>query len=191
MKTISNYRDLFLLTGLLFMVKAAWNLPSKRSLTQPILTESIANNKTVKEPVNEKSFSVHEADQNVISQMKDLQKQIDHAIELVQPSTTQAARLQSMNQRLAQFRREYKYTSPAVALLGPIGYTGVVIKEQRIEKGVLKIINALNTILHEHAELQEEYVPVKAIAQGIEIAHTTLAQLDNPETSDQEKETVN
>ena len=189
MKSSSKYRDLFLLTGLLFMVKAAWNLPSKRSLTQPVLTESVTTNETAAE--QEKPFSVHEPDQNILDSMKDLQKQIDQAFKHVEPSSTQAAHLQSMKQRLAQFQREYKYTSPAVALLGPIGYTGVVVKEQRIEKGVLKIINTLNSILHEQAQLEEKYVPVKAIAEGIEIAHTTLAQLDNPVTPDQEKETVN
>lgn len=182
---------MILLATLLFMVKAAWNLPSKRSLEQPIVTAPVS---TFQEPAAQaegKSFSIYEVDQNVLTLIKDLQTQIDQAIELVQPSTTQAAQLESMKQRLAQFRREYKYTSPAVALLGPIGYTGIVVKEQRIEKGILKITNTLNSILHEHAQHEEEFVPVKAIAEGVETGHAILAQLNNPEPINPEQETVN
>ena len=191
MKTTKNYRDMILLATLLFMVKAAWNLPSKRSLEQPILTAPINTNEEPAEQAENKSFSVHEVDQDVLALIKDLQTQIDQAIELVQPSTTQATQLESMKQRLAQFRREYKYTSPAVALLGPIGYTGIVVKEHRIEKGILKITNTLNSILHEHAQHEEEFVPVKAIAEGVETGHAILAQLTNPEINAQEPETVN
>ena len=191
MKTTKNYRDMILLATLLFMVKAAWNLPSKRSLEQPILTASVSTQEEPAEQMAKKSFSVHEVDQNVLALIKDLQTQIDQAIELVQPSTTQAAQLASMKQRLVQFRREYKHTSPAVALLGPIGYTGIVVKEQRIEKGILKITNTLNSILHEQAQQEKEFVPVKAIAEGIETGHEILAQLTNPEPINQEPETVN
>ncbi|TET33778.1 hypothetical protein E3J61_03700 [Candidatus Dependentiae bacterium] len=214
MKTTKNYRDMILLATLLFMVKAAWNLPSRRSLEQPILTaKSTAINKASTEQTDlsaavpgiafgdawvaqrakeeDKSFSVHEVDQDVLALIKDLQTQIDQAIELVQPSTTQAAQLASMKQRLVQFKREYKHTSPAVALLGPIGYTGIVVKEHRIEKGILKITNTLNSILHSHAQHEEEFVPVKAIAEGVETGHAILAQLNNPEINDQEPETAN
>ena len=191
MKTTKNYRDMILLATLLFMVRAAWNLPSKRSLEQPILTAPINTNEESAEQAEDKSFSVHEVDQDVLALIKDLQTQIDQAIELVQPSTTQAAQLESMKQRLVQFKREYKHTSPAVALLGPIGYTGIVVKEHRIEKGILKITNTLNSILHEHAQHEEEFVPVKAIAEGVETGHAILAQITNPEINAQEPETVN
>jgi len=191
MKTTKNYRDMILLATLLFMVKAAWNLPSKRSLEQPILTAPINTNEESAEQAEDKSFSVHEVDQDVLALIKDLQTQIDQAIELVQPSTTQAAQLESMKQRLVQFKREYKHTSPAVALLGPIGYTGIVVKEHRIEKGILKITNTLNSILHEHAQHEEKFVPVKAIAEGVETGHAILAQITNPEINAQEPETVN
>ena len=192
---------MILLATLLFMVRAAWHLPSRRSLEQPVFTDKVpveqtglsgeALAKTEASAQAGKSFSVHEADQDVLALIKDLQTQIDQAIELVQPSTTQAAQLESMRQRLIQFEREYKYTSPAVALLGPIGYTGIVIKEQRIEKGILKITNTLNSILHEHAQQEEEFVPVKAIAEGVETGHAILVQLTNPEINTQEPETVN
>lgn len=193
MKTTKNYRDMILLAALLFMVRAAWNLPSRRSLEQPILTAPVSTNEEPAAQAENKSFSVHEVDQDVLALIKDLQTQIDQAIELVPPSTTQAAQLESMRQRLMQFEREYKYTSPAVALLGPIGYTGIVIKEHRIEKGILKITNTLNSILHEHAQQKEKFIPVKAIAEGIQITHTILAQLTNSEITDgkQEKETLN
>ena len=191
MKSNANYRDLILLAGLFFMVKAAWNLPNRHSLEQPMLTASTETTEKLIEPIVQKKFSVHEVDQNVLTQIKELQTQVDRAIQLIEPSSTEAAQLESMKQRLIQFKREYKHTSPALALLGPIGYTGIVIKEQRIEKGILKITNALNNILYEHAKLKEEFVPVKAIAKGIEIAHTMLTQLNNPETIDHESETVN
>ena len=191
MKTTKNYRDMILLAALLFMVKAAWKLPSRRSLEQPILTAPVGTNEEPTEQTTVKSFSVHEVDQNILAQIKDLQTQIDQAIKLIESSSTQAAQLQSMKQRLAQFRREYKHTSPAVALLGPIGYTGIVVKEHRIEKGILKITNTLNSILHEHAQHEEEFVPVKAIAEGVETGHAILAQLTNPEINAQEPETVN
>ena len=193
MKTTKNYRDMILLAALLFMVKAAWKLPSRRSLEQPILTAPVGTNEEPAVQAKRKSFSVHEVDQNILAQIKDLQTQIDQAIELIEPSTTPAAQLESMKQRLAQFRREYKHTSPAVALLGPIGYTGIVVKEQRIEKGILKITNTLNSILHKHAQQEEEFVPVKAIAEGVKAGHTILTQLSNPDlkTIDPEPETVN
>ena len=189
MKTTTKYRDLLLFIALLCMVKVAWNLPSKHSLAQPMLTATSSDQEVPAEHTVTKEFSIHEADPDVLSQIEDLQKQIDQAIELVETSSTQAALLQSMKQRLTQFKREYKYTSPAVALLGPIGYTGIVVKEQRIEKGILKITNALNSILHEHAQLDDKYVPTKEIAQGIEIGHTILAQVTSSETID--PETVN
>jgi hypothetical protein len=191
MKSSTNYRDLILFAALLFMVKMAWNLPNRRSLEQQMLTASTSTDTKPVEDTAQKQFSVHEVDQNVLTQIKELQTQVDQAIQLIEPSSTEAAQLESMKQRLVQFKREYKHTSPALALLGPIGYTGIVIKEQRIEKGILKITNALNTILYEHAKLKEEFVPVKAIAKGIEIAHTMLTQLNNPEELQGEKETVN
>ncbi len=190
MKTATKYRDLLLFTALLLMVKAAWNLPSRRSLEQPILTSSTSTNEEPAEEATKKPFSVHEVDQDVLDQIKDLQTHIDQTIALVEPSSIQAAQLESMRQRLIQFKREYKHTSPAVALLGPIGYTGIVVKERRIERGILKIVNSLNSILHKQVQQEEEYTPVKAIAEGIQITHTMLAQLNNPETIDPEPETV-
>jgi len=194
MKSSTKNRDLILLAALLFMLKAAWNLPSKRSIEQAAFAESVSTEVPVPpiEHTASKPFSVHEVDQDVLTQLKDLHQQIEQTMKLIEPSSTQAAQLESMRQRLIQFKREYKHTSPAVALLGPIGYTGIVVKERRIEKGILKIVNSLNSILHQHVPQQEEYRPVKVIAEGIEITHMMLTQLTNPEINQgQEPQTVN
>lgn len=200
MKISSRQRDLIFFAALLLMVKAAWNLSIKKpkdSSTTATPTTTVGNSLSQPSQPHTKQtkgsqddpFSVHEVDQHVLEQIDYIQKQVDLTLPLISSSTLECAQLQSMKQRLMQLKRSYQHTSPAVALLGPIGYTGIVLKEQKAERDILKMINKLNLILYTLAPKEEEYVPVGKIADGIQISHTMLEQLTGEEIN--YHETVN
>ncbi len=180
MNISSKQRDILFFVVLIFMVRVAWKSyhASARNHT-PVV--SAFKEEPREQHAKTKAFSIHEADPNVLARIKALQKQIDQTIALVQPATVKAAELQSMKQRLFQLHRTYKHTSPAVALLGPIGYTGIVLKEQRAENDILEISNKLNRMLHTLTHEEQEFIPVKELSEGIQISQNMLKTLTSTE----------
>lgn len=175
---LTSKRDLFFLVALIFMVRVAWKMP-KNSVQRSI---TLTNTKPATQ--TNKPFTVHEADKTVLSQIKTVEKQIEHTISLQSSNHEYATELQNMKDRLIQLKRKYTYTSPAIALLGPIGYAGIVFKEQAIENDVLKISNRCNDILHKMLKIDAPCIPAQTLAAGIQANETVLlmAASDKVET---------
>lgn len=199
-------RDFLLLGSLIFMVKVATNhkkpevvapvlyAPAKQSATS--MTRSIPMGEQTPQPIaplamdapepeqqpTDASFVVHEANSNIIEHIETAQHQINQLLALVKPATKQAAQLKSMQQRLTQLKKEYKNTSPAIALLGPIGTAGIVLKENALEKNLLRMVNMTRSILHTIARIDEEHSSYTSIAQGLEKNAALLASLSKENT---------
>ncbi len=163
-------RDLFFLAALVLMIRVAFKQPKKIPQRSALLT-SAQQASQANEP-----FCVHETDKTVVSQIKTVEKQVEQTISLTPSESEHVAELQNMKLRLQQLKRKYLYTSPAIVLLGPIGYAGVVFKEQAIEKDVLKISNRCNTILHDIVKPDRSNIPAHTLADGIQ-AHAATLQI--------------
>ncbi len=193
-------RDLLLLGSLVLMVKVAMDR-QKTEVVPPVLyapaqqsiaVRAIASTQEIPAIVEvptpraeiettgmahaETPFEVHEANIDIITQIETAQTQINQLLAIVKPTTKQAAQLKSMQQRLTQLKREYKNTSPAIALLGPIGTAGIVIKENELEKSLLRMVNVTRSILHVlgHPNDAPSY---RSISQGLEKNGQIIASL--------------
>lgn len=201
----SNKRDLLFLALLIIMIKVAINRPKEDG--GPILYAPAEQTRTVKiqeislqahnnidtasaeknesdgfvsmMEAEEKAhaFAAHQPNEDALNQVEIAQKQIALLIPFIKPTTKQSAQLQSMRQRLIQLKKELKNTSPAIALLGPIGTTGIVLKENEIEKNLLKIVNMIRTILQTITDNRSEFEQYTSIAKGIEENELLLASI--------------
>lgn len=192
-------RDLLLLGSLILMVKVAMDR-QKTEVIAPVLyapaKQSVALKKApitrtivVPQPeapmveAHEEStptpepFVVHEANADIVAQIETAQAQINQLLTIVKPTTKHAAQLKSMQQRLAQLKKEYKNTSPAIALLGPIGTAGIVLKENELEKSLLRMVNLTRSIVHAMANITAEKPSYTSIAQGLEQNAVLIASL--------------
>jgi hypothetical protein len=122
-------------------------------------------------------FAIHEVDQDIVQQIETAQAHINQLLKIVRQTSKQAAQLHSMQQRLAQLKKEYQRTCPAIALLGPIGTAGIVLKETTIEKNLLRMINMTRTIL-QIISGSDEQPTYTSIAQGLAQNGQLLAMLN-------------
>ncbi len=192
-------RDLLLLGSLTLMIKVAMNrqqpeviapvlyAPAQQSSVLRSVTtlpeqasQAVATKMapTVK-GATPLSFEVHETNPDIMKQIETAQTQINQLLMLVKPATKQAAQLKSMQQRLTQLKKEYKSTSPAIALLGPIGTAGIVLKENELERNLLRMVNMTRAIVHALAHITEEKPLYKSITQGLEQNALLIASLHN------------
>ena len=135
----------------------------------------------IDEPENlaDELLSFHEADQHILKQIDLAKEQINEALAFFSYPKIEIAQLHSLKQQLVHLKRQYQYTSPAIALLGPIGSAGVVLKEQKLEKLVLKTVNAIGQIIcqldtNKHVG---EFEPYDSVAVGLTANQTLLEQL--------------
>lgn len=170
----SAKRDLFLFALLLIMIRTAWYLPTTIKKT-PILFSVSPTTEPTDSP-DDQPFSVHKIDPALLAYIDELHMKIDQTMMFIDPSSSDMKQLQNMQEHLASYKRQYCHTSPAIVLLGPIGYASVVLKEQRIEREILVIINRLNSTLHQYIPLAPSYEPVHTIGEGIEITNVLLTQ---------------
>jgi cell division protein FtsB len=96
--------------------------------------------KKIKKPIAQNSFVFHEIDTAFI----DTIKKIEHYTKIAyNKDFFSKAYADEIIMQLQQIKKKYTTTSPATALLGPIGTTAIVLKEQRLKTQVLKILNEL------------------------------------------------
>ncbi len=98
-------------------------------------------------------FEVHELDQAFLNQIHDalaqgsrLQQLAAQTIKLDRVATQ---RLDRILQAIREIKTNYSQNSPAVALLGPLGSTAIVIKEKKLTEQLLHEINRLGALLQE------------------------------------------
>ena len=120
----------------------------------------------------------HEPDQDTLKYIETAHAHIEHIISLIKPTAKESAQLLSMRQRLVQLKKEYKSTSPAIALLGPIGTMGVVFKENELEKNLLRLVNSIRAILQSFVTDTQDLTPYTSIAQGLAHNEQMLASFN-------------
>ena len=195
-KISNTIRDFLFLGLLLFMIRVALNrqkvgtlnpvlyAPAKQERSHELITNNdkastckeqeysscmyhANENKQQIDLASEQAFTVHEQDENLVDSIMLIQKHVAILLDKIPHATEQEAQLQSISQRLTQLKKECQITSPAIALLGPIGTTGIVIKENEIEKNLLQIINHLRLIINEISPNAQAVPIYQSIAYGI------------------------
>lgn len=120
-------------------------------------------------------FLAHEVDQNILKQIECAQGQIKQALDVAQPTSLDSAQLRSLQQKLVHLRKQYQSTSPAVALLGPLGTAAIVLKEADLEKELLHTVKKVSSIIHNLAG--NIHKPVDSIVKELESNHILLHEL--------------
>lgn len=194
----SAKRDFLFLVALIIMVKVAMDRkmgpnnrpvlygPAEQIRSMPLeMVENDTDDQTLNESdelaQNESKedsvFVAHEPDQNIFEYIKEAQTQIQ-ALKKITPATSkQSAQLESIAHRLVQLKNQYAKTSPGIALLGPIGTAGIIVKENELDKNLLKMVRMIRSILQLHLSDEQEDISYDSIAQGLEQNQLLLAQL--------------
>lgn len=120
---------------------------------------------------------IHEPDKHIMYHLNTLLEQIDDALIFVNPTNQEAAQIKGIRQRLVHLKHTYQHTSPAIVLLGPIGSTGIVFKEQELENELLRTAHRLETMLYQLVDTENKYEPTESLAQALENNKLLLAQL--------------
>jgi len=124
-------------------------------------------------------FDVHELDKDFLCAITETKKQINYLLSIFGVQTKQnkdpnnnnnnnITALKDMLTQLDAIEKKYTKNSPATFLLGPIGTTSIVLKEQRLEKHLLGIIGDLSNILYVlNNKKAEENTKIASIQAGI------------------------
>jgi hypothetical protein len=97
--------------------------------------------------VSAEPFTVHELNQAFLIQLEAAKAQVQQAAQKVSINTQRAAEVQAIAQELETIYHKYTNNSPALALLGPIGTTAIVLKEYELEKRLRKALSKLGSLL--------------------------------------------
>jgi len=152
----SRIRDILLLCGLFFLVKIAFERTSSFIVA------------------HKKSF-IHELDRSFMDQIYTAQRQVHFLEEHHLHNDTVALALADIKNRLAAVEELYKTNSPGIMLLGPIGSTAIVAKEEKLQKKLLELANDLNKIVHTINNKDDEFQPAETIAIAL-ISNKALLQ---------------
>ncbi len=133
-KTNSIIRDLCVFCVLLFLIKTA-------------------SHRTISFIALHKNSIIHELDRTFTDHLYTAQKQAHQLKELLEASPTpvQDAHIKQLSdiaQKLSAIEEKYTNNSPGLALLGPLGTTAIVLKEQDLEKKLLKTALDLCTLAY-------------------------------------------
>jgi hypothetical protein len=146
---LSRIRDILLLCSLLFLIKIAFEQ-----------TKSFIE-------LHKKSM-VHELDRDFIDQLYTAQRQLHFLEENHTHNEQIAGMIADLKERLAIIEERYKTNSPAVMLLGPIGSTAIVTKEEKLKKKLLEIANEITKIMNTIHNIQDESQPAETISVSLE-----------------------
>lgn len=129
--TTAKRRDFIFFLLMIVMIKVALDkkqLPqADSSLFAP------ANNSTVD------NSPFHEPDHKLMERLTSLRNQTQKALQAPDLEPHKEKALLNTQKRLSYLLDSYTHSSPALALLGPIASTGIVLKEQSIEKELNEI----------------------------------------------------
>ena len=116
-------------------------------------------------------MEVHELDKSFLVSVKETKKQINQAIEISHMSDVHRKtlqQLQKMKTELKDIESKFKHNSPATFLLGPLGTTAIVLKEKKLEKQLINIMEQLGSILYAFQDIKEKkMIEVASIEQGL------------------------
>src|SRR5260221_11655244 len=91
-----------------------------------------------------KQSIIHELDRTFIDYVYTAQRQL-HILEQQPQSTGSITTITEIKNKIATIEEQYKKNSPGLALLGPIGTTAIVMKEEQLQKKLLVAINDMGS----------------------------------------------
>jgi len=137
LKQQNPVRDALLAVLLLVLLKPALRLSAnKRTTSSPALYSHL--------------FFVHEPDPEVLDSIKTAKDQLKRSVVLARQhhKNDLIERLEELISQLDTIKKRYTKNSPALFLLGPIGYVSIVLKEIELENKIAAITDELNSELH-------------------------------------------
>lgn len=97
-------------------------------------------------------YDVHEVDPIFLEQAKESRAQVMKLRRSLEASHKLTEDLEKelfyIQGNVDDIATKYEKNSPALVLLGPIGTTGIVLKEQELEKKLLKMVNKIGSVAH-------------------------------------------
>jgi hypothetical protein len=189
-------RDLLFLGLLVVMIKIALSRTQPEAI-HPILyapaeharvgadqyhpaKPTISEATTFSETVTSSSSQPAPEQQQLLHAIETAHGHITHLLTRVKSTTKKAAQLQSMQQRLVHLKQEYKQTKPAFVLLGALGTASIKVKENELEKNLLRTINMTRAILQTFCnDGTSACQPYTSISQGLEHNTQLIASLGN------------
>ncbi len=133
--TTAKRRDFLFLLLMIVMIKVAL---SKKQLPQAYPSLFAPANKS-----DAGHLSFHEPDHKLMDRLTFLRDQAQKALQAPDLEPRKKEGLLGTQKRLSELLDTATYSSPALALLGPIASTGIVLKEQSIEKELNEIEDRL------------------------------------------------
>lgn len=180
-KIFTRHRDFLFLGILIFMVnvaikrqKDAGGKPVLYGPAEPLVAQS--------KPLKKKALK--DKITSLTVQIDKIMEQVDDALQIIPAATPESTQLRGMRLHLAQLKQQYLQNSPAFILLGPIGSTGVAMKENRIEKELLKTSNLVGKIVKNRTS-EEAYESMQSVAQSITYNQQLLAQASTDHSTEQ------
>lgn len=124
-----------------------------------------------------KQSLIHELDRDFIDHLYTTQRQLHTLEEHPLCNDTFAATIAELKSKLTSIEEQYKKNSPGLALLGPIGTTAIITKEEQLEKKLLVVINDIGHIVHNLANTQEPFEPATTIHTALKINKQNIKSL--------------
>lgn len=97
------------------------------------------------------TFTVHEVEEVFLDKIATLAFQLDvmiYSLPNEQDYTQLTHDLRLLRAELDEIKQRYTKTSPATALLGPLGTAAIVLKEKDLEKQLLALVDKVGMLVH-------------------------------------------
>lgn len=165
-------KDLLCLLLLISFIKYAFDLQKYKQCNN---VNSNANKKI------EDRYLIHELDAQFLKSIETTENHVQTLINFftVQDSDSHyQTTLKKLKNIITHINSKYKKNSPALALLGPIGTTSIVLKERELEKELLTVINSIGKILvalnNEKTDTSTLYQEAPTIEIGLRENHKMI-----------------
>lgn len=115
----------------------------------------------------DKPFVIHEIDPQMATYLTQALQQFEHYLKLPMLSDDDVLETTAALERIENIEKKYMHTSPAIALLGPLGTTSVVLKERNLENQLLHELNELGRLMHERLGYREPFRESASIQKAL------------------------
>lgn len=161
------------------------NEGDQEGVEKQVIDEDISLSITPEEDDDQDNI-VHKPDEHLMYQLNALSDQTEDMLQLVDVVSQEAAQLKGVHYYLSNLKRKYQHTSPAIALLGPIGTAGIVAKERDLEKELFRVAQRLSSILEKLSEFEALEEKAENVLQAIEMNKTLLAKVAKKNATENE-----
>ncbi len=133
-----------------------------------------------------KNSYIHELDRTFIDYLHQAQRQLHKTKDIIYLNKVNNEaienKLAALQTVLLTIEEKYRTNSPGLALLGPIGTTAIVLKEQKLAKQLHKIVYEIGIILYKYTEIansQPSYQLFPSIEANLRANKALLKQLSS------------